>query len=378
MNEAIRFLHALAHALATMGLYSPGHPAAERALDAAAQALAALLESAPTATFMLLGGAPIYQGRALHELEAWPWSARLAAAGVQRLEIDRQASGASLAELLRQIDRRMTAEPDLAQSGGPIDGIRYGVVEVRAGSDAAGTGDADAPSSRDVAAEQLLAADDEMAAVEYIHAEARADRLAGSEIDVVIRLLAAQVDRLGVPQLQPAASPDSYPQYLAINTALLAMAAAERAGIDRRGRHRLGVAALTADIGMMRLDELDARRDHLDPDSRMLIEAHVSRGAEFLLRCGGRGYELAATVAFEHHLRPDGSGYPARRFASESHWASRLIAACLAVGALRVERPFRPAWTSTRVVGYLEEGAGTVFDGESARAVAALLRSGAA
>ncbi|HRP08229.1 MAG TPA: hypothetical protein PLL69_07035, partial [Gemmatimonadales bacterium] len=56
------------------------------------------------------------------------------------------------------------------------------------------------------------------------------------------------------------------------------------------------------------------------------------------------------------------------------HWASRLVGACAAYVALRAPRPFRPAWAPLRAIAYLEEGAGTVFDTESARALASLLR----
>ena len=82
----------------------------------------------------------------------------------------------------------------------------------------------------------------------------------------------------------------------------------------------------------------------------------------------------AVAVAFEHHLRPDGTGYPARRFTPPTHWASRLTGTCAAYVALRAPRPYRPAWAPLRALAYLEEGAGTVFDAESARALATLVR----
>jgi HD-GYP domain-containing protein (c-di-GMP phosphodiesterase class II) len=377
MSEAIRFLHALAQAMSTAALYAPGHPASTRALEALWQALVALLERSGTPTFLLLGGAPIYEGRALHELAAWPWGPRLASAGVQRLEFDRRASAEGLAELLRQIDARLNPVSEEEPAAVPIEGIRYGMVEVRSGED-----EVPVDEQTDTAAsepdEVLLDLHDELAAMAYIHGEARQERFARSETDVVVRILAGQLDRIAVPQLAPPATFDDYPAYLALNTALLAMATAGQAGVDRRGRHALGVAALMADIGMMRLGEPFEERDNLDGAARPLMESHTAAGAAFLLTHGGRGIELAATVAYEHHLRPDGNGYPARRFTPQPHWASRLIASCLAVGSLRVARPFRPAWSAGRVVGYLDEAAGTVFDPEAARAVAAVLRSAAA
>jgi putative two-component system response regulator len=104
------------------------------------------------------------------------------------------------------------------------------------------------------------------------------------------------------------------------------------------------------------------------------METHTEAGARLLLEEGGVAMDLAAVVAYEHHLRPDGSGYPARRFASAAHWASRLVGTCAAYVALRAPRPFRAPWSPSRVLAHLEDGAGTVFDGEAARAVARLVR----
>jgi len=375
MSEAIRFLHALAQALSTAALYAPGHPATAKALEVLWRTLEALLASAESPTFLFLGGAPVYDGRALHELSAWPWGPRLAEAGVQRLEFDERVTARGLAAFLVQIERRLEAgalDPDEAMP--PMDGIRFGMVDVVEGGEESAGDDARSGEDEMPVAEQLDLAD-ELAAMAYIMEEARAGRLARSEADVVVRILAGQLDRVAVPELLSPADPEAYPPYLAIHTALLAMATATQAGIERRARHTLGVAAVLADIGMMRLGEPFEHRDNLDGSARPLMESHTTRGAAFLLATGGKGSELAATVALEHHLRPDGNGYPVRRFAPAPHWSSRLIAVCSAYGSLRAARPFRPAWARHRAVSYLEESAGTVYDAEAARAVASLLRS---
>ncbi|MEO8479612.1 MAG: HD domain-containing phosphohydrolase [Gemmatimonadota bacterium] len=375
MSEAIRFLHALAQALSTAALYAPGHPATAKAIEVLWRTLEALMATAESPTFLFLGGAPVYDGRALHELAAWPWGPRLAEAGVQRLEFDERVTAAGLASLLNRIELRLEAGAhDTEDASTPIDGIRFGMVDVIEGGEETEGDDANT-SEDETPVEEQLDLTDELAAMAYIMDEARAGRLARSEADVVVRILAGQLDRIVVPELSSPSDPGAYPPYLALHTALLAMATAAQAGIDRRGRHTLGVAALLADIGMMRLGEPFEHRDNLDGPARPLMEEHTTRGAAFLLSSAGKGSELAATVALEHHLRPDGNGYPARRFTPVAHWASRLVAVCSAYGSLRAARPFRPAWARSRAVTYLEESAGTVYDAEAARAVASLLRS---
>jgi HD-GYP domain-containing protein (c-di-GMP phosphodiesterase class II) len=374
MSEAIRFLHALAQALSTTALYAPGHPAAARAIDTLWEALEALMAVEEEPTFLFLGGAPIHAGRALHELSGWPWGPRLSTAGIQRVEFDADAAPAGLTEFLVRTQLRLASGPDADTSEASIEGIRFGLVEV-AGEGEQESDDLVAEPESEEPEELVLDLTDELAAMAWILEEAREGRVARSEADTVVRILASQLERHPLPQVAVPEDFMAYPAYLAVNGALLAMAASQSAGIDRRGRHGLGVAALMADIGMTQLGEPFELRDSLPAQERTLMETHTTRGAQLLIEVGGRGFELAATVALEHHLRPDGNGYPARRYAPPPHWASRLVGVCAAYSALRAPRPFRPPWSALRAVGYLEEVAGTVFDIEAAGAVSSLVRA---
>lgn len=374
MSEAVRFLHALAQALSTMGLYSPGHPAARRALDGAWQALAALLEKDAHPVFLFLGSAPVFSGRALHELAAWPWSTRLSAAGVQRLEFDASMSVDGLALFLERVMVRFnTGLPAADEAGAPIPGVVFGTVAVQEAQQEAESGEGPALDYGDAGREVHLALAEELDAVAYIRAEAARGGVARGEADAVVRILASLLDQHPFPQVHHEADPARYPVVHAVNTTLLAMAAGSD-WLDRTGRQRLGLAALLHDIGMARLPMELALRDALTPAERAQVESHTRLGAELLLAHGGRGAELAAVVAYEHHLRPDGTGYPQRRFRPAPHWASRLVGAAAAFTALRSQRPFRPAWHTDRALGHLLDGGGTLFDMEAAQLVAAVVR----
>jgi hypothetical protein len=360
MSEAIRFLHALAQALATMALYTPGHPAARRGTDGAWEALMALLAVDPRPSFLFLGSAPVYAGRALHELSDWPWSKRLAAVLVQRLEFDVEVTSESFAELVTNLQA-------LASVGGQavgetrLPGVAYGPVGVE---QLALDAEEQAPvSMEDGEAEVLLQLGDELDAVRFIFEEAAHARIARAEADAVARLLGGYVDQYGLPQSDVAEGGD--PASHALNTALLVMAAGARAGFDEADRHRLGVAALWHDVGMTRIPAELAMKESLTPDERLTVEGHTVLGAQLLLRAGGAGLEFAALVAFEHHLRPDGTGYPSRRFGLAPHWASGLVGAAATYTALRAPRTYRAAWSAPRVLAHLESGAGTLFDADA-------------
>jgi putative two-component system response regulator len=90
------------------------------------------------------------------------------------------------------------------------------------------------------------------------------------------------------------------------------------------------------------------------------VESHSLEGARLILRQNGP--DLAATVAYEHHMRPDGTGYPRFIYPRDIHFASKIVSVCSAYDALRMARPYRPAWNMHRVLEYIYEGAGTVFD----------------
>lgn len=368
MSEAIRFLHALAQALATMALYSPGHPAARRGVEGAWQALTALLEREGHPAFLFLGSAPVYGGRALHELADWPWSPRLADVAVQRLDFDRTITAEVFEALLDTLQLRLSGGDDVGEVH--LLGVSFGPVVVEEAFD---EGEPAPIAESTDEGTRIVAMDlsDELDAMRFVLAEARAGRVARAEVEAVARLLVALLSDHALPQADAADQGD--PAVQAVNTALLVLAAGVKAGLGPDDLHPLAVAALWHDIGVMRLPFDLASKSSLSEAERTVVEEHTVLGASLLLTHGGRTLRLAASVAYEHHLRPDGTGYPARRFAQPAHWASSLIGVAAAYTAVRASRSYRAAWTPERALGYLRTGEGTVFEVEAARLVAELV-----
>jgi len=159
----------------------------------------------------------------------------------------------------------------------------------------------------------------------------------------------------------------------AINVAILAMTLGEGLGMASRDVHAVGSAGLLHDVGIAQLPEELLAKSVLTPEERRRIEEHPVIGARMLL-ARGAVFDLAAVVAYEHHMRPDGTGFPRLRVPRDMHYISRLVAVCDVYDALRTPRPWRPAWTPSRALEFVEEGAGTTFDAGVARAFAALVR----
>jgi hypothetical protein len=376
VSEAIRFLHALAQAFSAMNLYAPGHPAAVRAVGLAWQALEALLARGPNHAFLFLGHAPIHEGRPLHELTSWPWSPRLAKIGMHRIEFHAGVTADGLHQLLDRIQARFICGGTPAdESVEPLEGIDYGPVVVE---DAEGAAAGVIPEAYALAVEHstelVIDMIDELEAFMFIREEATAGRVAWAEAEAVVRLLIGYSLHLRLPQAAAPVDHRAYPAVHAINTTCLGIAAGRAAGLECADVHRLAIAALLHDVGMARIPAHFMTATRLTATERAMVETHPALGANLLLSTSGPGADLAAIVAWEHHLRPDATGYPQRRFRPPMHWASRLVAVASTFASLRCARPFRAAWTPDRALTYLEESAGTVHELEAARAIIGVVR----
>jgi putative nucleotidyltransferase with HDIG domain len=167
---------------------------------------------------------------------------------------------------------------------------------------------------------------------------------------------------------------DEYTTTHSLNVAVLSMALAEYAGHPAADVRACGMAGLLHDIGKVRIPlDLLTKPGRLTPAEREVINRHPVEGARILL--GGQGrMELAATVAYEHHLMHDGGGYPLLHYPRTCHCASRMAHVCDVYDALRTHRPYRAAWESDRILAYIEQRAGTEFDPEYATTFVRMMR----
>jgi HD-GYP domain-containing protein (c-di-GMP phosphodiesterase class II) len=154
---------------------------------------------------------------------------------------------------------------------------------------------------------------------------------------------------------------DSFHAAHAVNVAVLTMAVADHLKLDEAAVRRIGGAALLHDAGMWRLPtELLAKQETLTDEDRRQIKEHPIEGARLILAADG-ALDLAAVVAYEHHIRMDGSGYPHFHYARAPHYISRLVQVCDVFHALQSPRPFRKPWPLEFVLSFLNERAGFEF-----------------
>ena len=378
MSEPVRFLTSFAQAVATMALYGRSHPARTRAVDASYRLLREVQVHDAQPEFSFLGDEVVYGQHPLRDMRDWEWAARLAAAGVQRLEFATDVSRDDFEAFLEGIVSQLgLAVPDEAQrrlaSGRSSGAIRFGALGIRGESRLTTfVPEVSLPATR-----RTYELTEEVATVEWMHEQvSERAQLPLLEAESVVRSLAVAMhgDQEMLLPLLSLREFDEYTTTHSLNVSVLTMALAEAMGMGARDVRAFGVAGLLHDLGKTRIPlEVLNKPGKLTEEERALMQGHTIEGARIILE-SDRELDLAAAVAYEHHIMIDGGGYPHRRIARKCHCASTLVHVCDVYDALRTHRPYRVAWETSAVLDYIERGAGTDFDPEIARTFVDLMR----
>lgn len=376
MSEPVKFLTGFAQALATMSLYGDGHPQRERAIDGAFASLQRLLETDPRPRFSFLGADVIHGEAALRELGDWGWGVRLANAGVQRLEFERGTTREEFEEFLEEVLARLTlqAVDSAGRSPERRSTIKFGAIGVKGSDDQVRPVELGPVKTAGL----RFSLADEADAIRWLHDEVQlTGELPLLEAESVVRSLSVAMhgdQKIVIPLLQLKEF-DQYTTTHSLNVSVLTMALAEWMGMGDREVRAFGVAGLLHDLGKVRIPkEVLTKPGKLSDEEWVIMRRHPVDGAKIIYE-SDRDLDLAAAVAYEHHIMINGQGYPRRHFERGVHAASKLVHVCDVYDALRTKRPYREAWESDRVLANLEQGTGTDFDAEAATAFIAMMRS---
>ncbi len=371
MSTPVRFLTALSQALSTMSLYGDEHPTTTRSLDAALERLRELQESGPKLQFTFLSGEVLFGSEVVQELESWEWSTRLVKAGVERIEfldrVEADQFGRFLAHLAGRLGIRPASAVDLWQMGESV--IRFGLVALAEGQTVR--------TEPARVATLTYTLHEERETMDWVHQEIQnGAKIPMVEADAVVRSLslAMHAEQAMVLPLLQLKEFDQYTTTHSMNVSVLAMALGEYLELGGATVRALGVAGLLHDLGKTCIPrEILVKPGKLTESERLVIREHPVVGARMLL-ASPEPMELAAVVAYEHHVMLDGGGYPTLRGARGAQYASMLVHVCDVYDALRTNRPYREAWESARALAYIQDRAGIEFDPGVAQAFTAMMR----
>jgi len=153
----------------------------------------------------------------------------------------------------------------------------------------------------------------------------------------------------------------------------LAMAVADKLGLDARARLRVEFGALLHDIGKISVPkEIINKPGPLDNEEWAVMHRHTIEGERMLQPIGGLLAEVGHIVRSSHE-HYDGSGYPDGLAGNEIPIEARIVCCCDAFSAMTTDRPYRAAMPFETALLELRACAGTQFDPFVADALAAIV-----
>jgi len=308
MSEPVRVLTTLAKALSAMSLYKPGHPARERAVDIAYEEVQTLQSSDAFAQFSFLGDEVVYGQAVLRELDGWDWGRKLANIGIQRLEFMDVVGRDEYVAFLEDILARMTTNtlPSTAEARPERrTSIKFGAIGIR--------GELPLPKEsitvRDESARILYDLGAEADAVRWMHDEVSSrGQLPLIEAEAIVRSLSVAMhgDSQMVLPLVQLKEFDQYTTTHSLNVSVLTMALAEHLKLGAADVKAFGVAGLLHDLGKVRVPkDILVKPGKLTDAERAMMQKHPVDGARLIVS-SGKNLDLAAVVAYEHHIMLDG------------------------------------------------------------------------
>jgi len=134
-------------------------------------------------------------------------------------------------------------------------------------------------------------------------------------------------------------------------------------GLDDEKAELLKQASPMHDIGKIAIpDSILNKPGRLDNEERKIMNTHAQQGYDMLKHSERKLLKCAAIVAYEHHEKWDGTGYPNRLKGEEIHIYGRITALADVFDALGSERCYKKAWSDEKILQLFNKETGKHFD----------------
>jgi putative nucleotidyltransferase with HDIG domain len=377
MRLADDLVRRLAAAIRGAQLYSPGHPLVTRALGALAETSSQLLADQPSITIGIVGF-DIVVGELVLPKSRETYGElirRVKRLGIERITFDRGVTPDEIATLVLTTSHPERAAGKDAPGIEPSDAlealqnlphIRVGRIQLEERVDT---------SAADIAAIRRLYAQASTVAEEVWEAAKHEGTPDPREARNLIEQLSQAVaqNRTALLALTALKEYDNYTFTHMVNVSILTMAQARALGIDGGLLREFGLAGLMHDIGKVRTPaEILRKPDRLTDSEMNVMRRHVVDGAEILRRTPEIP-SIAPVVAFEHHLRSDGTGYPVGVSRPKLNLATMLCSIADVYDAMRSQRAYQGSLPTERILEVMKRADGHQFDQHLVRRFTQLL-----
>jgi len=369
LQLADELLRRLAAALRSGQLYSKGHPIIARNLDALSTVLQLLHGLGPTVVIGLIGEEIVVDDTPIAKADTiGPLIRRLQQSGVQRIAIERGVTREEIASFLDAVSALESRRPnDVAPLAMPSDlpHIRVGRVTIEERVEGSL---ADMEAIKRLYGEAVSVARNLWESAET---EGKPDAtMARTMVDELAQAVAQ--NRTALLALTTLKNYDNYTFTHMVNVSILTMGQARGLSVDGPLLREFGLAALMHDIGKVRTPlEILNKPGKLTDAEFTIMKRHTLEGAE-ILRKTPEIPTLAPVIAFEHHLRLDGTGYPDVKRPS-LNVGTMLCSIADVYDAMRSQRKYQQSFATERILEVLKRSDGKQFDQHLVRRFAQLI-----
>ena len=157
-------------------------------------------------------------------------------------------------------------------------------------------------------------------------------------------------------------SESEYTAEHSLNVCVLAVTFGRHLGMSPVELKNLGICALLHDVGKMRVpEEILNKPDPFTDRELSLMRSHTVHGRNLLMSTPNL-FEGAIDVAYSHHERLDGKGYPRKISAEKITRYTRIVSIVDAYDAMTADRCYSNAMSSTDALRIIYNLRGTQFD----------------
>jgi putative nucleotidyltransferase with HDIG domain len=357
---ADELLRRFAAALRGAQLYAPSHPLVTRNTTAFFETVSLVIGQRQSITLGLIGGEFVVGDVPLPKASGVMGDLlrRLQKVGVERIVIDRDVTHDEISTLVGAFaghEGRQASPSGEGVALPTLPHIQIGRIQIEQRID---TSLADAGAIRTTYNEATAIAE---RLWDQTMAEGRPDpNAARGMVDTLAQAVAQ--NRTALMALTALKNYDNYTFTHMVNVSILTMGQARGLGIDGTLLREFGLAGLMHDIGKVRTpNEILNKPDKLTDAEFAIMKLHVVDGAEILRRTPEIP-AVAPVVAFEHHLRCNGTGYPAGAARPRLNLATLLCSISDVYDAMRSQRKYQQSFPSDRIKAVLESNDGQHFD----------------
>lgn len=179
--------------------------------------------------------------------------------------------------------------------------------------------------------------------------------------DLIEEIMSAEEVLLNLMDVK---STDNYTFEHSVNVTVVSLLIAKSMGISRKDMSKLGLGAITHDVGKINIPEdILKKPDRLTEKEYEIVKNHPRLGYD-RLKEGAHMPSTALAVVLGHHENYCGDGYPRGISREKIHLYPRIVSVADVFDALTSKRVYRDRWSIKEAVDFILFKSGEKFDPE--------------